>query len=112
MSADALYRTWGLEGYRVFDARLSDADGRLRVLVEAPREGLSCRVCGCSRVHVHERVVRTWHSAPIGLKPVGIVLNSPKVKCLDWGPRPGISRPSRTVSGGSRGPSEPSLRSN
>ena len=58
---------------------------RVRVLIEAPREGLACRECGCSRVHIHEHAVRTWVSAPIGLVPVEVVMNSPRVKCLECG---------------------------
>jgi transposase len=80
-----LYRVLGLEGYVVLDSWYSDADGRVRVLIEAPREGLRCRSCGCSRVHVHEHVVRSWESAPLGLTPVDIVMRSPRVKCLDCG---------------------------
>jgi transposase len=85
MSAEGLYRVLGLDGYRVLDTWCSDTDGRVRVLVEAPRESLRCRSCGCSRVHVHEHAVRSWMSAPIGLVPVDIVLNSPRVKCLSCG---------------------------
>jgi transposase len=85
MSAAGLYRVLGRGGYRVLDSWYSDADGRVRVLIEAPREGLRCRSCGCSRVHVHEHVVRSWESAPLGLTPVDIVMRSPRVKCLDCG---------------------------
>ena len=85
MSAAGLYRVMGLDGYEVLDTWESDADGRVRVLVEAPREGLCCRACGCSRVHVHEHATRTWQSAPIGLTPIEIVMRSPRVKCLGCG---------------------------
>jgi transposase len=83
MSAAGLYRALGLDGYRVLDTWHSEADGVVRVLVEAPRELLRCRACGCSRVHMHERATRTWHSAPIGLTQVEIVMSSPRVKCLN-----------------------------
>ena len=85
MSAMALYRALGLAGYAVLDTWQSSTDGRVRVLIEAPREALRCRSCGCSRVHVHDRAVRTWLSAPIGLVPVEVVMNSPRVKCLGCG---------------------------
>jgi transposase len=85
MSAAGLYRALGLGGYRVLDSWQSDADGRVRVLVEAPRHALRCRACGCSRVHVHERAVRSWESAPLELTPVDIVMRSPRVKCLGCG---------------------------
>ena len=83
MSAAGLYRVLGLEGYVVLDTWPSETDGRLRVLIEAPRERLRCRACGSSRVHVHERAVRSWESAPLGLTPVDVVMDSPRVKCLD-----------------------------
>ena len=83
MSAAGLYRALGLDGYRVLDTWHSESDGVVRVLVEAPRELLRCRACGCSRVHMHERATRTWHSAPIGLTRVEIVMSSPRVKCLN-----------------------------
>jgi transposase len=85
MSAAGLYRALGLDGYEVLDSWYSEADGRVRVLIEAPREGLRCRACGCARVHVHERAVRSWESAPLGLTPVDIVMRSPRVKCLGCG---------------------------
>ncbi len=85
MSAAGLYRVWGLEGYVVLDTWPSETDGRLRVLIEVPREKLRCRSCGCSRVHVHGHAVRSWESAPIGLTPVDVVMDSPRVKCLKCG---------------------------
>ena len=85
MSAAGLYRVMGISGDEVLDVWESDADGRVRVLIEAPREGLRCRACGCSRVHVHARAVRTWVTAPIGLTPVEVVMRSPRVRCLGCG---------------------------
>ena len=85
MSAEGLYRALGLDGYVVLDTWQSEADGRVRVLIEAPRHALRCRSCGCSRVHVHEHKVRSWESAPLGLVPVDVVMDSPRVKCLDCG---------------------------
>ena len=85
MSAEGLYRALGLDGYVVLDTWQSEADGRVRVLIEAPRHALRCRSCGCSRVHVHEHKVRSWESAPLGLVPVDVVMDSPRVKCLGCG---------------------------
>ncbi len=85
MSAEGLYRALGLDGYVVLDTWCSETDGRVRVLIEAPRHALRCRSCGCSRVHVHERKVRSWESAPMGLTPVDVVMDSPRVKCLGCG---------------------------
>ena len=85
MSAEGLYRVLALDGYVVLDSWCSEADGRVRVLIEAPRGALRCRSCGCARVHVHEHALRSWESAPIGLTPVDIVMHSPRVKCLSCG---------------------------
>jgi hypothetical protein len=46
MSAAGLYRALGWDGYRVLDSWYSETDGRVRVLVEAPRHALRCRACG------------------------------------------------------------------
>ena len=85
MYAEGLYRALGLDGYVVLDTWESKTDGRVRVLIEAPRQALRCRSCGCLRVHVHEHAVRSWMSAPIGLTPVDVVMDSLRVKCLDCG---------------------------
>ena len=52
MYAEGLYRALGLDGYVVLDTWESKTDGRVRVLIEAPRQALRCRSCGCLRVHV------------------------------------------------------------
>ncbi len=67
----------------MLDSWNSKSEGRVRVLVEAPRKSLRCRSCGCSRMHVHEHAVRSWESAPLGLTPVDVTMDSPRVKCLD-----------------------------
>ena len=74
-----------MDGYVVLDSWQSETDGRVRVLIEDPRHALWCRSCGCSRVHVHERKVRSWESAPIGSTPVDVIMWSPRVKCLGCG---------------------------
>lgn len=86
MSAEVLYRQMGLEGYRVEDA-WEGKDGAVYVSISVPRESLSCRKCGCSRVHRHESRQRFWKGAPLGLTPVFVTMNTPKVKCLSCGSR-------------------------
>ena len=80
-----IYRVLALNGYVVLDSWQSETDGRVRVLIEAPRHALRCRSCECSQVHVHERAVWSWESSPIGLTPVDVVMWSPRVKCLGCG---------------------------
>ena len=83
MSAEALYEAMGLEGYEVEGTW--ENDGTLYVQVVVPRETLACRKCGCQRVHLDERARREWKSAPLGVMPVVITMDSPKVKCLECG---------------------------
>lgn len=83
MSAEALYEAMGLEGYKVEGTW--ENDGALYVQVVVPRESLACRKCGCQKVHIDERARREWKSAPLGVMPVVITMDSPKVKCLECG---------------------------
>ena len=83
MSAEGLYEAMGLEGYEV-EGTWED-DGTIYVQVVVPREALACRKCGCQRVHIDERARREWKSAPLGVTPVVITMDSPKVKCLECG---------------------------
>ena len=83
MSAEALYEAMGLEGYEVEGTW--ESDGTIYVQVVVPRETLACRKCGCQRVHLDERARREWKSAPLGVMPVVITMDSPKVKCLACG---------------------------
>lgn len=86
MSAPALYREMGLEGYRIEDTCRGE-DGALYVLISVPRESLCCRNCGCSRVHLHDSCQRFWKAAPLGLTPVFVTMKAPRVKCLSCGSR-------------------------
>lgn len=84
MSAAALYEVMGLKGYEVEGTWTGD-DGVLYVQVAAPREKLACRACGCGKVHRQGSERREWKGAPIGVTPVVITMDSPRVKCLECG---------------------------
>ena len=84
MSAEVFYRAMGLSGYWVVDVWESRG-GEIEVLVEPPRESLCCRACRSRRVHVHERKLRSWKDTPFAAKPVWIVMQSPRVRCLNCG---------------------------
>lgn len=84
MSAEVFYRAMGLSGYWVVDVWESRG-GEIEVLVEPPRESLCCRACRSRRVHVHERKLRSWKDTPFAGKPVWIVMQSPRVRCLNCG---------------------------
>ena len=83
MSAEALYKEMGLRGYEVL--RSWEEDGALCVEVAARRAALTCKTCGCRRVHVHERRERWWQAPPFGVKLLWIMMKSPRVKCLECG---------------------------
>ena len=83
MSADALYKVMGLQGYDVLST--SQTDGVLTIDVAARRAALRCGKCGCQRVHLHERRRREWRAPPLGITPVVVTMNSPRVKCLECG---------------------------
>ena len=84
MSAEALYEAMGLGGYEVEGTWKGD-DGVLYVQVAVPREALACRACGCSKVQRQGGQRREWKGAPLGVTPVIITMDSPRVKCLECG---------------------------
>ena len=84
MSAEALYEVMGLKGYDV-EGTWKLEDGVLSVQVAVPRETLACRACGCSKVQRQGGQRREWKAAPLGVTPVVITMDSPRVKCLECG---------------------------
>jgi transposase len=84
MSAEVLYRAMGVAGYWVVDVWESRG-GEIQLLVEPPRESLRCRACRSRRVHVHERRLRSWKDTPYGWQPVNILMQAPRVRCLNCG---------------------------
>ena len=88
MSAEVFYRAMGLSGDWVVDVWESRG-GVIEVLVEPPDpEGipsLQCRACRSRRVPVHERKLRSWKDTPFARKPVQIMRQSPRVRCLNCG---------------------------
>lgn len=87
MSAGVFYQTMGLKGYVVEDS-WEGQDGALWVRVSVPRESLRCRHCRSRRVHLHESKARFWKAAPLGLTPVIVTMETPRVKCLSCGQQP------------------------
>ena len=84
MSAEAMYEAMGLKGDEVERTWTGD-DGVLYVQVAVPREKLASRACGCLRVQRQGGQRREWKAAPIGVTPVVITMDSPRVKCLECG---------------------------
>ncbi|WP_437221971.1 ISL3 family transposase [Planctomicrobium sp. SH661] len=79
MSSCLLYHALGVRGYRYLSTRFEQ--GEMIVSIELPREKLRCPACGHGRVHVIERFPRMWRTVSIGLRPVFIEMDVPKVQC-------------------------------
>jgi len=84
MSAERLYQMMGLIGYHVEDVWLSKKE-ELFVFVSIARADLCCRNCGCRRVHLNDGRRRLWKGVPLGLTPVIVAMQVPRVKCLQCG---------------------------
>jgi transposase len=84
MSAERLYQMMGLIGYHVEDVWLNKTD-ELFVFVSVARDALCCRNCGCRRVHLDDGRRRLWKGVPLGLTPVFVAMQVPRVKCLQCG---------------------------
>jgi len=74
-----LYHGFGVRGYRYVATRY--VEGGMILRIEAPRESLCCSSCGCDHVHVIERIRRWWRTVPVGMKPVWIEMEVPKLEC-------------------------------
>lgn len=81
MSTTLLYRAFGLVGYQYASQRFEG--GRVTFRIEQPRERLRCPSCDSSEVWIHGRTPRSFHTLPIGNKPVSIEFNVPQVYCFD-----------------------------
>ena len=79
MSSSLLYHALGVRGYRYLSTRFEQ--GEMIVRIELPREKLKCPACGSQHVHIIERFPRLWRTVSIGLKPVFIKMDVPKVHC-------------------------------
>lgn len=84
MSADGFYQALGLRGYTLLGCWRT-REGQIEVLVEVPRMSLKCRDCDSPHVHIHEHKLRSWQAPPLGLDPVTICMNTPRVKCIRCG---------------------------
>ena len=98
MSTSMLYHGFGVRGYKY---RRSFYEGR-SVIFEIEKEFNRLRCSECGSKHVIRRGAhrRIWFCLPIGDKPVYILLDVPRIECLDCGTvrqiRLGFASPRRT----------------
>ena len=78
-----LYGALGVGEYDVLEVH--ELQQELLVLVAWPRETWRCPDCGSARVHGHDRKTRFWRTVPVGHKPASLVMDVPRVRCLDCG---------------------------
>jgi transposase len=83
MSTSLLYRAFGLAGYR--EVRQEFHGGKVTFCVDQSRERLRCSHCGSEEVWSQGGVERTFHTLPIGGKPVDIQFKVPRVLCFACG---------------------------
>lgn len=81
MSTSLLYHGFGLVGYRY--VRQEFHEGQVIFHIEQPRDRLRCSHCGSIDVWVQGKIERTFHTLPIGSKPVRLRFKVPRVLCFD-----------------------------
>jgi transposase len=81
MSTSLLYHGFSISGY--CHRKQEFKEGRVIIHIDKPREQRRCSNCGSDNVFGHGPVERTFHSVPIGSKPVRICLKVPRLKCFD-----------------------------
>ncbi len=80
MSTSLLYHAFSVAGYHYVGQ--SFQGGRVTLRIEQPRERYRCSHCGSDDVWSQGSVERTFHTLPIGSKPVLLQLQVPRVLCL------------------------------
>ena len=83
MSTSLLYHGFGIRGYQYVK---TDFDGgKVIFTVRQERGDLRCAACGSRHVVRRGVCPRRFRSLPIGRRPVQIVLEVPRVGCMDCG---------------------------
>ena len=83
MSTSLLYHGFGLVGYRYLAQEYRE--GQVTFRIEQAREQLRCPHCHGDHVWRQGAVERTFHTIPIGCKPVQLRFEVPRVLCFDCG---------------------------
>jgi transposase len=83
MSTSLLYHAFGLVGYHEVSQKFHG--GKVTFHIEQPRERYRCSHCGSEDVWSQGGVERTFHTLPIGGKPVDVQFKVPRVLCFTCG---------------------------
>ena len=83
MSTSLLYHGFGIRGYQYVNTKYEG--GKVVFTVRQGKSDLQCAVCGSRRVIRRGTYPRRFRCLPIGRHPVEIVLDVPRVGCLDCG---------------------------
>jgi transposase len=83
MSTSLLYHAFGVRGYRY--VRADFEGGKVIFTVRQDGGDFRCGACGSRRVIRRGAYPRRFRSLPIGGRPVRVVLDVPRVGCLDCG---------------------------
>jgi transposase len=81
MSTTLLYRAFGIAGYNYRSQHFHG--GCTFLCIDQPRDRLRCSQCGSENVWIRGKKERMFHTLPIGGKPTRVVLDVPRVGCLD-----------------------------
>lgn len=83
MSTSLLYHGFGIRGYPY--VKMDFEGGKVIFTVRQEADTLRCSSCGSGRVVRRGVYTRRFRSLPIGGRPVQVVLDVPRVGCLDCG---------------------------
>jgi len=83
MSTSLLYHGFGIRGYQYVNTKYEG--GKVVFTVRQEKGDLRCVVCGSPHVVRRGTYPRRFRCLPIGRHPVQIVLDVPRVGCLDCG---------------------------
>jgi transposase len=83
MSTSLLYHAFGVRGYQY--VRADFEGGKVILTVRQETGDLRCAACGSRRVVRRGTYRRRFRSLPIGRRPVQIVLDVPRMGCMDCG---------------------------
>jgi transposase len=83
MSTTVLYRMFNVRGYR-FRKNIF-VKGGMEIVIEQPRDKCRCPACDSGNIILRGKKTRRFLAPPIGHKSVTIVLDVPRVECVDCG---------------------------
>lgn len=79
MSTGIVYHAFGIRDYQY--QRTDYVEGRMVVTITQERRKLRCPACGSAEVHKRGETWRSFHSVPVGSRPVAVALAIPRVSC-------------------------------